>query len=813
MANPGAQGKEGKMNEAIAEQEFKGYQRGIWGVFMLIFGVIIPLISIAIELVTGICAQALFDPIPTAGHLILAVFVPLSNLLVCVMVWKRKENYFYLVGLINAVAIGVGGYFTIIFLPLLPVAVIAIVFFGIGLLGIAPLFAFLSSLVGRRRLRCLTAEGMSRKVPGLGWGLALSLLIILLLQLPSSLTRIGMGMAVSDSPETSRRGVRWLQAIGNEEEMLRECYGRSRRPGGLIGLIYSAGNPVAPAEAQTVFYRVTGTGFNSLSPPVPRRGFTGWDVFGFDAGQGSDRVGGRLSELSLVASRIDGSIDAGAALAYTEWTLVFRNDSPRRQEARAQIVLPPGGVVSRLTLWIDGEEREAAFAGRGKVSKAYRKVVRRQRDPVLVTTCGRDRVLMQCFPVPPSGGEMKVRLGITAPLVIERGETGTLRFPFIAERNFKIPGTLAHSIWIESEEPLAGSNPAFQVAPFEGGGYSLRGSLPESCLSDHPVTVQISLPVQKRESWAFDYTSRDESVIRQVVEMKRESAPDRVVFVIDTSRSMQVFLPGLAEVISTLPDRAEYAIILAGEEVIEYSHRAQSGPSDSAAAVAARLKNVSCVGGCDNVRALERAWDIAAQRRAGVVVWLHGPQPVLLETAEGLKQRWERRPEGPRLLSLQVKNGPHLLLKELDGIRSVSLIPLMDDGEEAMKRLFSRWFGEEKQVYFQRERTPAKSMPLPPEGKTSSHLVRLWAFEEILKLYYEGTVSEAVDLARRYHLVTPVSGAVVLETEEQYREAGLEPVESGSVPSIPEPEFYLLVGVLMFTLLGAAIWRRRCESV
>ena len=102
----------------------------------------------------------------------------------------------------------------------------------------------------------------------------------------------------------------------------------------------------------------------------------------------------------------------------------FKNQSNFQREARAKIKLPPGAVVSRLTLWINDEEREAAFAARGKVTEAYTQVVRRRRDPVLVTTAGPDRILVQCFPVPPDGRTMKIRIGITAPLVIEELENG-----------------------------------------------------------------------------------------------------------------------------------------------------------------------------------------------------------------------------------------------------------------------------------------------------------------------------------------------------------------------------------------------------
>jgi ABC-type branched-subunit amino acid transport system permease subunit len=60
----------------------------------------------------------------------------------------------------------------------------------------------------------------------------------------------------------------------------------------------------------------------------------------------------------------------------------------------------------------------------------------------------------------------------------------------------------------------------------------------------------------------------------------------------------------------------------------------------------------------------------------------------------------------------------------------------------------------------------------------------------------------------RYHLVTPVSGAVVLETSQQYDEAGLRPVEKGSVPTIPEPEEWMLIATVL-VLLACLLLRRR----
>ena len=64
-------------------------------------------------------------------------------------------------------------------------------------------------------------------------------------------------------------------------------------------------------------------------------------------------------------------------------------------------------------------------------------------------------------------------------------------------------------------------------------------------------------------------------------------------------------------------------------------------------------------------------------------------------------------------------------------------------------------------------------------------------------------------LAARYQLVTPVTGAVVLETEQQYRENGLKPVDAGTVPTIPEPEMVVLLIVAGAFLIWLAYMKYR----
>jgi hypothetical protein len=74
-------------------------------------------------------------------------------------------------------------------------------------------------------------------------------------------------------------------------------------------------------------------------------------------------------------------------------------------------------------------------------------------------------------------------------------------------------------------------------------------------------------------------------------------------------------------------------------------------------------------------------------------------------------------------------------------------------------------------------------------------------------------LTEALELAARYQLVTPLSGAVVLETAEQFRETGLEPADPATVPAIPEPGTWaLLLGGLLVLALAARRRNRRSRA-
>lgn len=784
------------------------YRRPGW--LLLFFGVVLPVITLGLEFLTGACAAVFFDPLPNWGNVLLVAAVPLANFLVWRALRSEMLSRRDRLGLLNGVALGVAFVYSLLLLPLAPFAAIGVLYFGLGLIPLAPLPAFVTALILRRRLR-LSGDAQPPRLHGTWSGAALGIAALMACYLPMILTEAGMRLAVSSDPAVSQRGIDWLRLCGQDERMLRFCYGRAGQPSNL----YATWGPVSPAEARIVYYRVNGRAFNAVPPPKLYAGRGRWNAleeeFTWDDDQGGDAVAGRAKGLSLAASRLDGVIEPDAALAYLEWTLEFKNDSVLQREARAQILLPPGGVVTRLTLWVDGEEREAAFAGRAEVKAAYKAVVRQRRDPVLVSTCGPDRVMMQCYPVPPGGGRMKVRLGITAPLTLTNAGAGTLRWPHFLERNFTIREELRHSLWMESPQPIEarGGTLAHDRAP-TGRPHTVRGSLSDRELATPAAALLVHRSADVEQVQAIDDRNGDPQIIWQTIATHPPAKVNRAVIVVDGTRGMREYLPAIANALAAWPQDLEVAVLLAADGVRELALPGGKDKASAAQLAAAALRSTRLTGGHDNVPALVRAWDLAAQRSNSPVVWIHGPQPILLDTAEELLQRFQRQPGNPRLIEIQTEAGPNRVVEKLDGIAAVQSAPRQGDLQADLAALVARLSGREGWIEITRRRTtlePRSSSGPTREG--SRHVVRLWAAEQVQRLRAERKLAEAAQLAASYQLVTPVSGAVVLETQRQYDQAGLRPVDPTSVPVIPEPPAWALFAVALVLGVTAAARRAR----
>lgn len=767
-----------------------------------LLGVVLPTGVLLFELLAGFCAEILFDPIPTWFHAIVIALVPVANAWALVASRSGNESArpFRIAGILNGLAIGVSAYYALQFAVVTPFAFMALIYFGIGAIPLAPLLAFISALYLRARLAYsgirrpflwpFAGQSAPRHPLAAWYKTALpAFVLMLLLGIPRLAVQVGAVQANDPDPAVRARAVRLLRTLGDRDLLLRKCYRRGENIDPSFLLLQRAfGLSPTTADAQKAYYRVTGTPYNAMPPPR-LRGFRGQDLVDsewFDAALGGDRVAARIRGLSLAQSRLDGRVDAASGIAYLEWTMEFRNASKTEREARALIELPPGAVVSRVTLWINGEPCEAAFGGRSQTRQAYQQVaVRQRRDPVLVTTAGPDRVLLQCFPVPVDGS-MKTRIGITAPLLVPDAEKpeAALRLPAFVEQNFSASPNLQTTVWIESDRPALSASEGLKAIDSENPPF-IRGEIPADD-SQPAAFLRMPLAMPYPPVLSRDARLPEDSAILQTFEGPdgKPGFPPALAIVIDGSARMEACQDLMAQyVFDLIPPDTQVRTILA-RDVPE----ALDGKPSSLLRFA---------GGCDNGAALVQAAEWSATNGYAPILWLHAAQPLESTELEALRQIADFSRGKLSILSHQYGPGTDLVGEKLADLRLVHPLPVLrDDSSEIVDLL------QNKAGRWKREKISDAAMPAAA-GEGSSHIARLWAADEIARLtapHRKTGHDEALQLARDFQLVTPISGAVVLETAAQYKAHDLTPADPATTPGIvPEP------GTLLLLFTGAPL--------
>lgn len=777
----------------------------VWQVLVLLGGVVLPLCALAAELTLRFCSFV-YDPIPTRWHIALLLIVPIANLLGLWVFRRGGSRYGVIVYFLLGVSIGVAGVYSFQLAPMLPLSAVALMFAGLGLLGLSPFLALASSIVCVRRLGALQLVEPGKRARSLGTGAVAAIVVLVAYMVVGWVTTIGLNMAISSDEARSRRGVQLIRTFGSKTALLRACY---QLPNNVWANVWTSNSwrwEVPREKYRDVYYRVTGDSFNIVPAPRlfgPRARWV--EDFEWDSDVGGTAVNSLVRSLSLTSSRMDARIDSDALTAYTEWTMVFTNSSNTEREARAEVALPPGGVVSRLTLWVNGEEREAAFSGRGKVRQAYEQVaVVQRRDPVLVTTCGPDRVLVQCFPVPASGGTMQIRVGITAPLMPDGYSRAYCVLPRFVERNFSLNEQLKHSLMVESDRNMT----------YDGGSSGfIRALVRDSDLSGAMGTIECSRDPEIGTSWAPDkFGSGDHAVVQTLAESKQE-CPRWVVVVIDGSKRLADSRGEIAEALKKLPRGCSVAVMQASDETSKDKSFVH-GP-DRAGEIARSLDRMRFVGGIDNRPALLKAYDMLPEYGESVILWIHGPQPLKSDSySQQLLQITQRRPGLLRIISVAAAEGRNSILAELEPTGAVTVLPRRGRLQSDLQRLFESW--TKPQIVVKRTLVPLGSVT--GARARSGHIVRLWARDETLRICETGDTrrtAEASELAARHQIVTAVSGAVVLETQEQYEDAGLKSVDPKSVPTVvPEPSSLLALCAglgLMGVAVRTPLRRRLCS--
>jgi hypothetical protein len=746
-----------------------GFRFPAW-FFFLAF--LLPLIAWAVEATTGWCASIIFAPLPTPWHHLIVLSAPLAGLLA----WNAAKEPLPGNGRLLRAASWLTGaglaaalYYTLLFAPFTPHAIMGIIIWGAGLLPLSALAAFLSLLRARKILAARRqVRGMAMQSPAKR-GFLLMAALILLVDAPPFITRIAIDRAAraGGDAEEIAAAARLVRRFGSESALLRACYdsGSPRTferaapdpaswiaewcglDRGLTGWQFKRGWEGDDVLTRDLYFRVTGQPFNSV--PRPRMAFqTHGGRADWDRARGGDAVAGIITGLSLAESRLDWHCESASGQTWGEWTYVFSNSTTEPQEARCRVALPPEGFVSRVVLWVNGEMQEAAYGSTPQVRAAYKSVaVVQRRDPVLVTQPDAGSIMLQAFPVP-AGGTLRTRVTFTAPVL-----SGKVWLPAITERNFAIGEKTRAPLWVQADTGTLASVFEESRTATDQGWQTLTAAPLLTALTGSGGFFTWNAPAAPAVWCENPFAAAEQRILVRKTGAASAAVSGAVAWVVDGSAALRPFASQLAPVIASAGGTAT-RFFIAGDSPSEVT------ATDRAADVTA----FDFEGGRDNMPALAAAFD-----------WLRGkPDATLM-------------------------NGDNTLLPLFTRTRQLRCRTV----RTSTAALFSAASLQESAASFTWEQHAA----LPADSaavKVNDTLARQFALTEYRRLR-PTEMDKAVALAVRASLVTPDTGAVVLERAADYSANNLAQASGKAaqqVPVIPEPSVALLAAgaALLLTL-------------
>ncbi len=528
------------------------------------------------------------------------------------------------------------------------------------------------------------------------------------------------------------------------------------RTGGLSAIFLS----IPPSERRQIYFAVTGKPYNDNKGGVETISNMPDSYLGYHV------VGNSIPGLSLVRSELSGTVNGQSLTSSLDWTYVFRNNTSNLQEARAELALPPEAVVSNLTLWENGEPKDSSIGITEQASKAYKWVVRDQRrDPAMVTDLGRGRVLVQCYPVP-ARGELKLRISMKAPLKLHSGVQSTITLPRFIGTNFKVSGQ--HDLRLKSDETLSMSitHAHAHALTTAAGNKLFICSLKDEDMTSNSISIGVS-----RANTFIAVAAPDYKLGGYVVESIKHTMvrpPSHLVVCVDGSETMKDHLRDIKSALKSLPKNLPTSVIIANSE-----SGGDLEPTTKDIGLA-RLRSENFSGGHDNLLAVIKAASAAGDTPKGAVLWIHGPQPILNREIF-ITSKFVSTPEFYEMAIDDAVTKTSEIFKNHHDIGPFVPVSRNSSVSDDLSHFIAQWRPDSRDYYLHYSHMKDKpSCEVVTALDTAQDLAALYAAQDARQLVQLHHPYEAAQIAAQYHVVTPVTAAIVLERSTDYERFNLK---------------------------------------
>jgi hypothetical protein len=387
----------------------------------------------------------------------------------------------------------------------------------------------------------------------------------------------------------------------------------------------------------------------------------------------------------------------------------------------------------------------------------------------------------------------------------------------LVEQNFKVEETTSLPLWVQADRGTVELPAALKPhAALESGAPTVTASLRAADFTGNGISFrwqrQQAVPAVFCEDPLASGPDR-KIVVRRETEAQIFK-PGAVAWVIDTSAPMAARREQISQALSRVTVPGKSAVFLPGDTA-----------RNVVSATDGSVPTMEFEGGRDNSPALVAALKWLRGQPDGCLIWIHGPQPLNGESKESLDQLLDRGTTPLTVVDVPVAVGENRLSPSLIGRPRVRVlaarIPAIGSeevsaaGGNGPDSASAGMLADAVEAVFRQRGGTFTTLPTGaavPDGavRVSDSLARWMAREEAFRLGMEHP-AEASKIAAGHQIVTPWSGAVVLEKAEDYSRNNLTQADATGaqvVPTIPEPS-----GAVLLVLSG---WhfllrrRRRC---
>jgi len=744
--NDGAQHGDDWQDELLPKVTIKNLFRGREGTLVMGLGVLLPSFLFALFPLTCMdrLAVLLFDhPLETIAELMLVVNIPLAIFISWSKLVKDNHGYSLVRGISMGASIGAS-------LTVAAVSIAAAVLLSSGepalsaLFGLIAVPSLLAAAVGAhlvnkvRRTRDF-ASSRARVLAVTGFGVLLSILSFLGAEAKPWLIRMAERQAVSASPVDQKEGLNRLISFYPLREMLIEC--SDARASGLCGVFL----PLTINSQRELYFAMTGE-------PFSFRDINNKDLASVsDESLARQTVGQLIDGLSLLRSSMTGVIHPDSLSSTIDWTFVFKNDNASTAEARAEIAIPRGAVVTNLTMWSKGEPHDAGFCDPARFG--VRSGWTENNVSALITDLGRGRMLVSCTGVE-GQGELKMRMTTVVPMKPDGPKTATLSLPKFVASNFSLAGE--HQLRLRSPMSFTGAMTKMKPGSTPTGEKVITADLDPADLTSSDLMITAERP-QIEMIATPDQSNSGAGYVLQKVEQVPANIPSQLVVVIDGSLKMEKYRSEIAESLRHLPSNVSTSVILT-----TISSGTKYEPSSVADAIALLEKN-RCIGGQDNLKAIIKAAEVAGESRGGAVLWIHGPQPASNREIYIMAQ-YEAR---PRFYDLPLESGDtdmNEFFRNYSEIGPFEQLPRSGLLGSDLQHFFAKWKPGSSDYVVTLSRVashPQGSRLYGHQSSNAKELRMLWANQESLRYLARGQRANAARIGIKSRFVNRACSAVL----------------------------------------------------